>query len=350
MKLIYLDTSNFSLLTSVKGSEPQKYNDFLKKWKQSNLTLAFTIAHLDELLRLDIADSRDARFEVLEDLVPFRFENKLMDKEFLLAFIEKKIIEPKLCGIDVFPQVFSQNISNTEDLALLKGFDADFYRTIIDGFHTASGLSWDANTQGSQDKNEKLQRLADIQDIPMTPEMMKPIEDIIENMGDNPVSDMLRNFVEKANQTNVLDAFSEFIGVDSKDAKTLKNPVESLLKNFGFGLHLENFISGVLEVNDSEEIQRLKLLVNLKDCSGLWLSEQIKTQLVLAKDSKASNEKDLQHISHLPYVDVFLTDRRIASATTQVLRKKDLIESLRGITQPISISNNLAALEKALFG
>jgi hypothetical protein len=349
MKLIYLDTSNFSLLTSVKSSEPQKYDDFLKKWKQRNFTLAYTNAHLDELLRLEIADSRDARFKVLEDLLPFRFENRRMEKEFMLALIAKKIIEPNIGGIDLLPQIFSQRISNTEDLNLLKGFNADFYRTIIDDYHAASGLSWDASTQGSKSKNDKLPRLSDLSDTTTTHEMMKPLIDAIESMGDNPVAEIMRKFVDKAKQTSYREAFSELIGANPSNAKTQKKSLDWSLKEFYFGLHFKNFITGVLEVNDSEEIQRLESLVNLKDCSGFWLSEQVKTQLVLAKDSKASNEKDIKHISHLPYVDVFLTDRRITSATIQVLRKKDLIESLKGITQPISVSNNLESLEKALF-
>ena len=46
MKLIYPDTSNFSLLSKTKVLEPQKYNEFVEKWKNNHYIPAFTIAIL----------------------------------------------------------------------------------------------------------------------------------------------------------------------------------------------------------------------------------------------------------------------------------------------------------------
>jgi hypothetical protein len=121
------------------------------------------------------------------------------------------------------------------------------------------------------------------------------------------------------------------------------------MKDFWFSLLLDNFISNFLGISDFQRVQNLKASICIKDCPGVWLSEQIKNQLKLAKDSKASNEKDIQHISHLPYVSMFLTDRRIVEAFNQVKRKDSFIESLKDITLPVSISNNIDSLEKVLF-
>jgi hypothetical protein len=109
MTLIYLDTSNFSLLSLTKIHEPQKYQDFIAKWKKNNYLLAFTTAHLDELLRAEFPDERETRFKILEDLLPFRFESRLTDKEFLLAFIEKKLIESRFNDIEVVKFFRTQN-------------------------------------------------------------------------------------------------------------------------------------------------------------------------------------------------------------------------------------------------
>lgn len=311
MKLIYLDTSNFSLLSKSKVSEQQNYISFVRKWKNSGYTLAFTVAHLDELLRLEFANERNTRFEILEDLLPFKFESKLMDKEILSAFIEKKVVEARFNDIDLFPQVFSQKISNSDDLELLKGFDFDGYRQIIDLYYSATKISWEANAQSTRKKTDKLPRLSDLPNEPMTPEMKQLMETSLENMktelpknfqnfpdevidlGQSFVADIMKTFVEKSDQSGFREAFSEFIGANTNDSKTLKNSINHLMENLWFNLFLDNFIEKFLKIDDVQKIQHLKSLINLKDCPGMWLSEQVKNQLKLAKDSKASNEKDI---------------------------------------------------------
>lgn len=367
MKLIYLDTSNFSLLSKTKVSEPQKYNDFVEKWKNNHYTLAFTIAHLDELLRLEFENERIIRFEVLEDLLPFKFENNLMNKEILSAFIEKNVVEASFSGIEVFPRMFSQNINNAQDLVLLKSFNMDIYREVINLMYIATETSWEANTQPTREKNAKLPRLSDLPTDSMTSEMKQSLEDILENMknelpekfqdipkefldyGQAFVSDMMKTFVEKSDESGFREAFSEFVGAEANTTKSLKNPLKVVMENFQFSLFVNDFIKRIMGIEDAETIQRLNSLMNLIDCPGLWLGEQVKQQIVLAKDSKASNEKDIQHISHLPYVNVFITDKRIVESTKQVLRKQNLIESLRHLALPINVSNNLESLENALF-
>lgn len=68
-----------------------------------------------------------------------------------------------------------------------------------------------------------------------------------------------------------------------------------------------------------------------------------------AGDVSANNEYDLEHIHYLPYVDVFLTDKRIVDKVKQILRKSDLIKSLKSVKVPTNIPNSLEYLEKALF-
>ena len=328
MKLIYLDTSHFSLLSKTKVSEPQKYNEFVEKWKNNHYTLAFTIAHLDELLRLEFENERIIRFEVLEDLLPFKFESNLMNKEILSAFIEKSLIEASFSGIEVFPRMFSQNINTAQDLNLLKSFNMDVYREVINLMYIANEIAWEANTQPTREKNAKLPRLSDLPTDPMTSEIKQLLEDILENMkhelpkqfqdtpkefldfGQTFISDIMKTFVEKSDEAGFREAFSEFVGAEANTTKSLKNPLKVVMENFQFSLFVNDFIKRIMEIEDTQTIQRLNSSIRLNDCPGLWLGEQVKQQIILAKDSKASNEKDIQHISYLPYVDVFMTDKR----------------------------------------
>lgn len=368
MKLVYLDTSNFSLLSDVKVSQEKKYYEFVEKWENANLTLAFSIAHLDELLRLEQETSRDLRFQILEDFLPFRFENMLSDKEILSFFLENNLFELKFKEMEVFPKAFSKIVFDKNDLDLLRGFDVHFYREILEQFNFASSYSWQAFSQSHSEKNQKLPRLSDMQNFELTPEMIQSIRTMIENLdvgfskdflgvskeeineaGNKIISELINNFLNKAQETSYFEAFSEFIGADATNSKTLKNPLQSLMENFRFEVYVSDFLIRVLEIEDSEQTTNFQSKIKITNCPGLWLSEQVKLQLKLAKDSKASNEKDIQHITHLPYVDVFFSDRRIVSATKQVLRKPELINSLKNISLPIQIANNIEALENSLF-
>jgi hypothetical protein len=87
----------------------------------------------------------------------------------------------------------------------------------------------------------------------------------------------------------------------------------------------------------------------LEDCKGLWLRNEVEKNLFRANDFDPNNEYDLNNIQYLPYVDVFLTDKRIFETTQQVLRRKDLLESLKNSPLPKKIPNTIDSLEDAIF-
>lgn len=91
-------------------------------------------------------------------------------------------------------------------------------------------------------------------------------------------------------------------------------------------------------------------LVRLEDCPGTWLRHAVELQIrkATAKD-EPSNLFDLNHLGHLPYVDLLFTDKRIAEFARQVLSAPNLPASLRHVKKPLAIPNSIEALESALI-
>jgi hypothetical protein len=89
--------------------------------------------------------------------------------------------------------------------------------------------------------------------------------------------------------------------------------------------------------------------VKLEDCPGAWLKNAVEIQMrkAVAKD-EPSNLFDLNHLSHLPYVDLFFGDKSIATFTSQVLTSPNLPVSLLNVKRPIAVPNSIEALESAI--
>jgi hypothetical protein len=318
MKLTYLDTSHFILLSEENQSNPKRFGEFLSKWHESKNILALSQIHLIELLQAKFQNTRTSHLNLLNNFLPFRYESQnFFEREIMLTLQKKGFLIFKEQDTETSFKIFSSEIKNQSELALI--FDstnlisrAGFYKA----FSKANKLSWEAKSGGSYHKNPKPR---------------------FSGMKGN----WLRNFGK--------NLFAKFIGIDPSDKRNQNRTIESIMDDFQFKTMLKSALKSQFPEIDKATIQSISTKINLKDCRGLWLRKEVEKHLFKANDFAPNNEYDLNNIQYLPYVDIFLSDKRIFEVTQQVLRRKDLLEDLKGVSVPLKVSNSIESLENAIF-
>jgi hypothetical protein len=124
--------------------------------------------------------------------------------------------------------MFSQVISNLEDLNLLRVFNFDGYRQLIDLYNKATEISWKTNSKSTVKKTDKQPRLSDLPNSPMSDEMKRSMDESVEIMkselknfsnfpteflegGQSFVLEMLKDFTAKADQVGFQQAFPNLL-------------------------------------------------------------------------------------------------------------------------------------------
>ena len=365
MKLIYLDTSNVALLTKIQTKSPTRLQNFLSLWRDSDFTLALSDAHFFEIMRYNSEAERNSRFDLIEKLLPIRIEKKLIDNEILLAFINKGIFTFSSEGVELRPQPFSQIIETPQQLSeQMRDLNLELFHNLYNMGYEAHKYSWEARAINPQGKKQKIRRLEELSAIELTDEKLKEFQqewkkakkDLLNNpylpqeflqFGTDFVENMFEEFILSANKSGSLKAFSDFIEIDSTDKRNLRKPIDFLIEQSNFQLKIK-IVLNELGLED-ELIESLANKISIEDCSGVWLGKQVETQIRKSGDSKPSNQLDVEHISHLPYVDIFFADKRIVQMVKQVLKLQDLPETIKHLKLPISISNSMEDLEANLF-
>ena len=143
--------------------------------------------------------------------------------------------------------------------------------------------------------------------------------------------------------------FAKFIGIDLNDKKNQNKSIELLLEEFHFKTQLKSTFKSQFGNLENSHIQNILSNIQIQNCKGLWLRKEVEKNLKRANDFDPNNENDLNNIQYLPYVDILLTDKRIVESTKQVLRRKDVLESLKHVSVPKKVANSIDSLEENLF-
>lgn len=367
MERIYLDTSNIALLTRIRENDSIRFQKFINEWNYRKYILALSNAHFFEIMRHNSDEERKARFDLIESFIPVRLEQRLSENEVILALLQKGLIIQKGASI----RFFSEKISSPSQFVNYRAFNNPFMRDIYNLSYDAHTTSWNANSDDEKLGGFMSTRFSDVPDdaIPAEDlkdffEQLKPIinestksflgkyENLPEELadfGNNFVFEAFESFYKRSSEIGTKEAFAEFIEIDSTERKTQKSFVDKLLNSFNFKMIVEATMREYFAHFDERDIEYLKGKISLENCAGTWLKIQVKTQLLKAKQIEASNELDLYHLSHLPYVRLLFADKRIVEMTKQVSKFKDLPKPLRKAQLPISIPNSIEELEKALF-
>lgn len=317
MRLTFLDTSNFILLSSLKKTNPQRFEKFLTEWQNRDFVLAVTQVHLTELIKAKYNDTKAAHLDLLHCFLPFRYESKnFFEKELILTLFKKGML--KITNTtDLNIKFFSNVIGNREDLlmvfnavSIIRNFGV--FNLVARGQKSA----WQANANNSFYNNPKPK---------------------FSDMGKN----LAGNFIKKI--------FAKFIGIDWKDSRNNNKSIEILLDNFLFKVQIKSTLKSYFGINDFIFVKQISEKLKVEDCQGLWLRREVEKNLIRAGSSDYKNDYDLDNIQYLPYVDCLISDKRIVEATEQVLRRKNLLDSLKSVSPPRKTSNSIESLEKVLF-
>lgn len=318
MNLTYLDTSNFILLSEVKKNNPQRFNDFITEWKKKDFILALSQIHLIELLQAKYKETRTHHLNLLSSFLPFRFESEIFfQREIALVLFKRGILSFQEQDTETAISLFSKKVETQNDLTLI--FTASnlisrigFYKT----YSKANQFAWKAKSTGTFHNSPKTR-----------------------------FSEIEKTWFGKIGKY----ILAKFMGIDLKNPKNHKKSMEALLEDFHLRNQIKSSLKTLFQETDSSLIQRVIADIHLQDCKGLWLRTEVEKNLVKASDFDPNNEYDLDNIQYFPYVDIFVTDKRIVDKTIQVLRRPKIIEDLKGITYPKKSASSIDIFEKNLF-
>lgn len=348
MKLVYLDTSNFSLLAETQQQSPERFKSFLKTWRERNYILALSEANIFEIARNGFNESR---YNLLKEFRPIRFEGRIFPKELVKAFKRKGIYDFYIRDYDFYRPMFYEVIRSNQRLHYLCNSPENGYQILASRGYELSEISWNSKKNFPFDKNQKKLRLKDLSELPTT-EFKNYLEKIIpfleRDNTEHAGIKQIKYLYSRLDEVGLQQAFAELGGIDITKESNLNKPFNDLSDRLLFENRVNYFLSQMLYDNE-ERINFFVDKILIEDCPGEWLKQQVEHQLEKSHDFETNNQLDIKHISHLPYVDILITDKRIVEVTTQVFRSKDLLPSLKKVSLPKKNSNSMESLENVLF-
>jgi hypothetical protein len=130
--LVYLDTWLWSRVSQARVREPARFESFRAIWRECNCELAISQTHLFELRRHGAPEERGARYELLEALLPGRFD-MLGDKQPVMNTVTSReiaVAHGRGLNLEVMPRVdaywagFPLPVRDEGDVAVLRQVEA----------------------------------------------------------------------------------------------------------------------------------------------------------------------------------------------------------------------------------
>jgi hypothetical protein len=369
MLLIYLDTSNIDLLSKLRQQDRSRFATFLSKWRGSNCTLALSGTHLFELRRYGDAGARESRYQLLEELYPIRCQTDSIDNMELLLALRRHGDQLGIASTAQAAEPFPLRLDTPAEVSELRQFENEELALFFEAFYDASKVGAAASSREEGTKYER-RRLSQIGDAKPTEEQraaflkaqketqVSPSDlenlnklvprEVMEGLS-NLFSDIGLRFLDRAEEVGGANALAEALGVDPSDRATARSFTDQLSQKFTFRFSVREAARS-LGIQDETLLTTASEIVILEECPGTWLRNAVEIEMrkATAKDVP-SNLLDLNHLGHLPYVDLLFTDKRVADFARRVLTSPGVPASLDGVRQPVAVPNSIDALESAIF-
>ncbi|HEX8000852.1 MAG TPA: hypothetical protein VF528_20895 [Pyrinomonadaceae bacterium] len=381
LRIIYLDNSHLHLLSEVRRTDPARFSKFMKMWAANKCALALSQTHLQEISRYDDQSKREARYDLLGEMLPIHCDIILADevpisflsltnREIFSALIRRNMVSVQDQALIRYSQGLLERFTSKAHITLLRQLDIfGVWRNLIEAFYEANKVSAAANSRPPKAKYER-PRLSQIGDTKIIKDdvtaLLKQLEeeqvDIAqwESLRDlvppelmNEVFGGIRNMIEqfagRVDEVGSSNALAEFLGVDSADRTNSRKPLDLLIQQHTFEVVLRQFLADVCGEQDETRVGEVVRQLKMEDCPGTWLKNAVQIQIRKAvTEDEASNYYDLEHLAYLPYTDLFFADKRIAEFARQVLNSNQSLLSLKGIREPISVPSSVDAIESAI--
>lgn len=378
---MYLDTWTASLLARTLRTDPDRFEAFLHVWRGSASRLALSRAHLLELRRHRDPEVRAARYALIEALLPAPFDMwlgagqqelvELTDREIAVAAM-RHLGKPLPPQADARWVGFPMEIATVDDVAVIRAqLESDLLGGATDLFRSALELraSLDARPPGTAYDRPRLAGLPDappdpaaIERVaaeaaslsgahPLVPELMQAAQalfgaaELEESLA--VAREQVGEILARVGAVGPREALREG---DAQGQSRRNEFVDVHLQNRAFSASVRRVAAAVSGVQDVRAIDGALRGVRRAMCPGLWLRDAVEIELRKAKAVPEANDWfDLDHLTHLPYVEVYFADREMAAVVRQVLGRTDqLPPALRGVAAPVTGAASVDAIEAAL--
>ena len=380
MPVIYLDTSHLHLLAEARRTNQDRFSQFLAVWKERSCTLALTMTHIQEICRYQDQPGREERYHLLKDLLPIRCDlvlaegvpvalRLLHNREIYAALMRKGMVSSQGEGLSRYTEGLPELLTEPAQIELYKQLETvDVYRNFIEAFYDLNKVSAEANSR-KVGTNYERHRLSKIQNSKLKPEHIAEVlqkleegrtnipqslrnvapQEIIDEQFDK-LRDLIELFANRVREVGNINALAEFLEVDTENKTDFSKHTDVLNQEYVFKKVVQMFLDEVCDLQDEAVLETVTQRIVPEDCPGWWLKHAVLLQMRKATAvDEASNYSDLEHLSYLPYVDLFFADKRIAEFTRQVLASPQLPVLLRDVGKPVAIPKSIGALESILL-
>lgn len=380
-RIIYLDNSHLHLLSEIRQNDAPRFTKFMEVWNSQKCALALSQIHLYEITRYKNQGKKEARFDLLEELLPIHSDlsftdglpdnfRPLANREIFNALIQRGVMSVQDQTLLQYAAGLPAQLTSKNHIAILRQLEnTNLYRNIIEAFYEANRVSAAANSRPSGTKYERprLSRMEDARiDSDDVAKLLQQLEQdqidvaqleslrglLTPEMADDVYGAIRREieeFVLRAGEAGSASALAEFLGIDPADGVRLHKPLDLLIQQYTFEFTVRHFLTDVFGSLDGHLLDKVAAGINLEDCPGTWLKHAVQIQMRKAvTEDTPSNYYDLEHLAYLPYVDILFADKRILAFTQQVFGSNQLPPSLNGVREPVAVPNSVNALESAI--
>ena len=374
--LIYLDTWLWSRLSQARSREPTSFKALLKVWHDRACELAVSRTHLLELRRHKDSQVRDARYRLVEALLPGRFDmlsdtqqvmNSVTNREIAIALARDLNLTQVLERVDRYWAGFPIKILDEADVAVLRQLEDPVIGTFLDLLYKAltleaterkraKGAPYQRHRMTSLPTEklplEQVERLVTAieQQVRQTPiwqqaTALLSAEQLAEGVVEGVTT--IRKVLTRATQVGMRQAFVEHYAAP---AYRKKDYTDQVIQRSTFRANVEEVVRSFGRITDPEQIASVADTVSTDVCPGTWLRDAVEIELRKSKsDPKPNDWFDLDHLTHLPYVDLFLSDAELVNNTMKVLRRTDTLPStLAGTSPPLSVDGSLRGIQEII--
>ena len=380
VRLIYLDNSHLHLLSELRRNNSARFESFLEVWTAQRCALALSQTHLSEINRYDDQVRREARYDLLEALLPIHSDVPLDDavpeaflvltnREIFHALLKKGLVSVEGGSLDRFESAFPLQLTSKDHINLVKALSTvDIYRNVLDAFYEANKVAALANSRPPQTTYEA-HRLSEIPNTTIDPsfavDLMRQLEedqagirnlDVLRDLVTadqmsevfSGINATIQNFVKRTEEVGSSSALAEFLTADMSQG-ALRQPIDLLIARHTFDFSVRQLLTQLCGGEDESTLGVVSEKIHLEDCPGTWLKYAVQIQMRKATPiDHPSNYYDLEHLSYLPYVDKLFADKRIVTFANQVLKSGQLPQSLDGTMPPVAVSNSVESIESEI--
>lgn len=380
MSLVYLDNSNLNVLADAMSQSDGQFDRFLQVWQSLGCTLAVSGVHLDEIQNCEYFKDRKRRYQLIQKLVPIRshlpFPGRTRLEFDMVTMRELYLALTRLIGrqseieqYDRYWSGFPMVLTSMEVRMIPLVSEIPIVRSFKSAFHHARRLGASAKSR-PRDKTYAPGLLRKIpEDVPENVDLDSALEELDRVFSENnDWASLVRNWdpaLVETSKLNARDLMTDIVqrmrevgprraleeSVDAEPKRDDKQTVEYLIDRKVLRQQVQSCAREYLGELEAATVVELESMIELECCLGTWLRHLVRLEMEREDPvNPVSNEYDLEHAVHLPYVDLFFSDKRIAHFVRQAQRRDPQLSIWSRVLPPIHVSASVGAISDALEG